>query len=798
MGCERAVVAGIGAGRGRRGAGAGGGELSDHRPAAGPAGGGRRDPRPGARVPGRAVLRERLAHTGEMGGIVTPPLKLLDSRLVRGRRPVGRAGDAVHERLGLHALRAARDRRARAAAHRRRARRRRGALLGLELTNPSGKRRTVTVKVDAHSELMAQYPWGFAGTCRTRATTCPTAARSTAARWCSATPAGCPASRRPLLHGDRRLRPAAAPGGETGPGHYGPSGAGRVCAADSPEPMPSECDDGPFGRGTGGQLRYRVKVRGSGLETLWIAVAGSDNSPGEARDEFARLTAQARAAGSRRKSRRAQGARRAGRASACRATRLLQESIDWGKQNLADLTQTATGRRRPLDQPGQAVDAGGRASPRSPGSAPASPTTRGCSPPTASTRPRQRHARPVRDDRGRTCARCATSPTCSTTGSGVVVHEVVADGSVWFGKDTRTQPGRHDRVRLQHRRDGQVPGRRGAHLALDRRRPRSATRCSTSRGRNLEYVREQLDEDGDGWPEGNGNVERPGMGEEKLDNAVYYIRGLYDYADMARSAGGPRTPTPPRRGPTTCAAASRPPGGWSPRTPYADSLTNPGNVQTNQKHWIGANPMEAELYVDGEACPGSRRSRTARPALATRETDCYSGERPGNRGLFHTGCGGGRRARASSPSSRSAPASRRSARATTAGSAPTSSAATPTRTPRPSSREPATGGTPDEQPGAMPEIFPSLDARPARSASRRTSSAAGPAARCSCRPGATTAPRGRSSTSSSACGPTSATAGSTSSRRCRTASRACRARTSGSAAARPTCSPRTTATATRR
>ena len=55
--------------------------------------------------------------------------------------------------------------------------------------------------------------------------------------------------------------------------------------------------------------------------------------------------------------------------------------------------------------------------------------------------------------------------------------------------------------------------------------------------RNLEYVRTKLDDDGDGWPQGNGNVERPGMGEEKLDNAVYYIRGLYDYADMARSAG---------------------------------------------------------------------------------------------------------------------------------------------------------------------------------------------------------------------------------------------------------------------
>ena len=56
-------------------------------------------------------------------------------------------------------------------------------------------------------------------------------------------------------------------------------------------------------------------------------------------------------------------------------------------------------------------------------------------------------------------------------------------------------------------------------------------------GRGLDYVATKLDDDGDGWPEGNGNVERTGMGQEKLDNAVYYIRALYDYADMARSAG---------------------------------------------------------------------------------------------------------------------------------------------------------------------------------------------------------------------------------------------------------------------
>ena len=52
--------------------------------------------------------------------------------------------------------------------------------------------------------------------------------------------------------------------------------------------------------------------------------------------------------------------------------------------------------------------------------------------------------------------------------------------------------------------------------------------------RNLRYVADRLDADNDGWPEGLGNVERTGMGPEKLDNAVYFIRGLYDLADMAR------------------------------------------------------------------------------------------------------------------------------------------------------------------------------------------------------------------------------------------------------------------------
>ena len=60
----------------------------------------------------------------------------------------------------------------------------------------------------------------------------------------------------------------------------------------------------------------------------------------------------------------------------------------------------------------------------------------------------------------------------------------------------------------------------------------------------MRYIDRELDADRDGWPEGLGNVERPGMGEEKLDNAVYTIRGYADVADMARVRGDRRVVAP--------------------------------------------------------------------------------------------------------------------------------------------------------------------------------------------------------------------------------------------------------------
>jgi hypothetical protein len=145
-----------------------------------------------------------------------------------------------------------------------------------------------------------------------------------------------------------------------------------------------------------------------------------------------------------------------------------------------------------------------------------------------------------------------------------------------------------------------------------------------------------LDTDGDGWPEGSGNVERPGMGGEHLDVAVYTIRGLRDLADLAASRGDAAT----ARWATDQAARRerRFESTWwygDDADGYADSLADPGDTRLFQRHWSGLTPMEAE-----RAAPAGGRQPLADRAhglagLTERERDCYTGEF----GLFHTGTG---------------------------------------------------------------------------------------------------------------------------------------------------------------
>jgi hypothetical protein len=626
--------------------------------------------------------------TGEMGGIVTPPLKLLDSLSfgVDGQW-VGPAtrftsgwGYTRYELPSIDGLRLRRTDVVPDGV--------RGALLGLEVTNPSARRRTVEVMVDAHSELMTQYPWGFAGTVPNASDNRPDSGA---------------VERGGLVFRDGDYtaivgagRPAAD--GEVGPGHYGPFGAGRVCAPEPPDEMPRDCDDGPFGRGTGGQLRYDLTLKGHATKTLWIGVAGSDNSAAEARREHARLT---------KKPARQLAAKRADRAALGRwskvslpGNRLLQESVDWGKQNLADLTQEATdievtwtNEGKVFEREGELDRIGwvGAGFPDYPWLfATDGEYTAHASVALGQFESIKAHMRALRD----------VSDILNDR-SGVVVHEMVADGAVWHGKGTYT-PDAQGVLKPDFNTD-EIVKFPSAVALIWRWTGDDAFRDEMLdfTRRNLEYVRTQLDADGDGWPEGNGNVEREGMGKEKLDNAVYYIRGLYDYADMAND---------PAAKARADELASRFEATWWMPTEgaYADSLTDPGNVPTNQKHWIGANPMEAELYVDGELVPGLASFEHGTAALATRESSCYSGERPGNRGLFHTGCGGGPKGEGefaifSLGTGVMGVGEGNYGRLGTTQQRRYTDANAETQF-----SQPATGGTPDEQPGAMPEIFPSF------------------------------------------------------------------------------------------
>src|SRR5205823_2351893 len=123
---------------------------------------------------------------------------------------------------------------------------------------------------------------------------------------------------------------------------WGPQ-PGHGCTGTEPgapaAPKPSQCDDGPFGRGTGGELTYSLSLPAGGATTVWLAVAGSDQGLAPAQQELNRLLQDPAEQ---------LDAKLDSRKQLAGMTRLslpgdplVQDSINWGKQNLADLTQSA-------------------------------------------------------------------------------------------------------------------------------------------------------------------------------------------------------------------------------------------------------------------------------------------------------------------------------------------------------------------------------------------------------------------------------------------------------------------------
>jgi hypothetical protein len=643
--------------------------------------------------------------TGEMGGVWAPPLKLVDGVWFGvDNRWVGPATRFFsgwgYTRYSLPTIDGLRLERTDFAPDANRA-----VLFGLKLTNP-GVARTVSVKVDSHSDLMGAYPWSTTKPI-SQAENLPDHGsfdgRALVFTDDGSLGSGSPTHHYAALVGSN-FTPSSGVAAAMNGVYRGPQPNTQCAATDSTSP-PSACADGPDGRGTGGELHYSVRVPGHGSTTLWIAVAGSDQGLSGARTQLAQ--ALKNPAGE-------LAAKIAQRQTLAQMTRvslpgdrLLQHAIAWGKQNLADLTQTASNLQIRWTNQGTQYPAplGTVAHARwfaagfpdypwifaTDGEYTAFPAVA-----LGQFQTVEDHLTALRQ----------ISDVLNHR-SGIVVHETVSDGSVYFGHDSQSTAS-NGTVTNDFNTDETV--KFPSAVALVWRWTgdnRFMNQMYDFTRRNMLVIDHRYDVDHDGWPEGSGNVERTGMGQEKLDNGVYYMRGLYDLADMARFKHDMTT----ARWATSLADRLRrqfETAWWDPAVgQYADSLFNPGNTQNFQKHWIGVVPMEAELTQGTKVTPGVATPTHAATALTARQSSCYSGDRQGSLGLFHTGCGGGSDGKGdfeifSLTTSIMAVGEGNYGRLGPGQQQRYTDANAETMF-----SEPATGGTPDEQPGAMPEIFPS-------------------------------------------------------------------------------------------
>src|SRR5450755_3908789 len=441
--------------------------------------------------------------TGEMGGVWAPPLKLVDG--VWFGLDGQWTGEATRfssgwgytryvlpdtDRVQLQRIDFAPDAN-------------RAVLFGLKMTNPSAAR-TVTVNVDSHSELLRAYPWGF---------TTPSAADANA-------PDSGAYNGRDLVFTDTghsdwsalvgsNLAPASGVAAASDGNYRGPQSKDTVCAANDGTSPPSACDDGPYGRGTGGELTYKVALPANGTRTLWIAVAGSDKGLADAQSQLA---------GALRDPTGELAAKIASREALGNNTvvslpgdSLLQDAVTWGKQNLADETQTASDLQIRWTNQGKQYPAPLGTVAHARWFAAGYPdypwifATDGEYTAFAAVALGQfatieDHLRALRD-----------ISEILYPGSGIVVHETVSDGSVYFGHDSRTTTGGVTTNDFNTDETVKFP----SAVALVWRWTgdnRFMSQMYDFARRGMLTIDQRYDVDHDGWPEGSGNVERPGMG----------------------------------------------------------------------------------------------------------------------------------------------------------------------------------------------------------------------------------------------------------------------------------------------
>src|SRR6266480_4894900 len=552
-------------------------------------------------------------HTrGEMGGIWTPPIKLLDGIWfgINGQwigpatsftSGFGYAQMALpttgSNRLKITRTDFAPDGR-------------RAVEFGLTLTASNSA--PFELNVDAHSELMDAYPWGFTTPNQLDFNLPDTAAfngkqlvfqENGTPPVANATPHSWAA-----VVGATGLTPAS---GTTGSAFRGPQDPPVICPASGADIF--RCDDTGFGKGAGGELTYKLMLHAKTSMTVWFTVAGSDQGLSAAQADY--QAASADPAGELQTKVASRLALDSQTQVSLPGDPMLAAAVTWSKQNMADLTQQADNVNiRPTEE--------GSVYPAPVGSLP-SIQFEGAGFPD--------YPRMFATDQEYTMfallaagqfataedglRSLAAASDIANDRSGKVVHETVTDGSVYFGLND--EPGDIDETAKFPTAVANVWRWTGDSSFRDQMYDFSK--------RNMEYMVNLTTNDDDVWPDGSGNEEAPGLGPDAVDVAVYTIRGLYDLADMAASKGD--TATQQWADSHAAAMVQRFSGDWwMPSIPqFADSLTDPANTQNMQRFWTAVTPMEAELYPGGVPQPGLVPPSEALPALALRETSCYSG-----------------------------------------------------------------------------------------------------------------------------------------------------------------------------
>jgi hypothetical protein len=552
-------------------------------------------------------------HTrGEMGGIWTPPIKLLDGIWfgINGRW-IGPATKFTsgfgYARMALPASGGVRLTRTDFAPDGRRA-----VEIGLTLSAPRQAAR-LNLDVDAHSELMSAYPWG--STQPGQATFNLADRASFNGHQLVFSETGTPPVPHAAPHhwaavvGATGLTPRS---GKTGEAFRGPQDPPVICPVDT-KPDKFRCDDTAYGRGAGGELTYAINVPARASRTVWFTVAGSDHGQGAAQAQFRAASANPASE---------LAAKIAARLALNRQTRLslpgdpaLADAATWSKQDLADLTQQADGLKiRPTEE-GTVYPAPLATLPsiRFEGAGfPDYPWMFATDQEYTVFALLAAGQFATAEDGLRSLAEVSK---IANHDSGKVVHETVTDGSVYFGLND--EPGDVDETAKFPDAVAMVWRWTGDNHFRDQ--------MYGFVKKNMRYMIGLAKGGDDPWPQGAGNVESTVLGADAVDVAVYTIRGLLDLADMAASKGDTAT----RRWADRHAAAmeKRFSGAWwLPKIPqFADSLTEPANNARMQRWWTGVTPMEAELYPGGIQHPGLVPPSEARPALKLRETSCYSG-----------------------------------------------------------------------------------------------------------------------------------------------------------------------------